>query len=146
MSEHISVRFKGSRWVTTAHRSAGRGTGGGRQRPETAGHQSRSSARTASEEDLLLSLAVRHFADLQLTSREAQAFAKALLHTAATGQTVTVDAETSSPHPYEIRRRIAAVTIYFGDAQMHLPIHAAQQLAEALEQLHGNHEATDIAA
>jgi hypothetical protein len=146
MSEHVSVRFKGSRWASTAHRAVVRGTGGMGQRPDSAGNRHRTPAATASEEDLLLNLAVRHFADLQLTSREAESFAKALLHTAATGQTVSVKAETSSAHTYEIRRRIAAVTIRFGDDQMNLPIHAAQQLAEVLQKLHGNRETTDIAA
>ena len=146
MGRHVSVRLKGSRWATTAHRAEGRQKTGGDRRPASTGQIYRPPPTVAGEDDLLLNLAVRHFVDLQPTSREAEAFAEALSQTVATGQTVCVTPETSSEQTYEISRRIAAVTIRFGDAQMHLPIHAALQLAGALQQMHAGRLAPDLAA
>ena len=146
MDKHVSVRFKGSRWATTAHRAEGKPRPSGARRPASPGLTSRPPSTVAGEDDLLLNLAVRHFVDLQPTSREADAFAEALSQTVATGQTVFVSPETSSEQTYEISRRIAAVTIRFGDARMHLPIHAALQLAEALQRMHEGRLAPDMAA
>lgn len=145
MSQHVAVRFKGSRWCTTAHRAAGKGN---QDTPpkRASGHDPQLSLSAVGEDDLLLDLAVRHFVELQPTSREAEAIAAALTHVVNSGQNTSVHPEASSAHTYEFSRRVAAVTIRFGDAEMQLPIHAALQLADVLRQMHKADPLADIAA
>jgi hypothetical protein len=147
MSQHTAVRIKGSRWQAVAHRASSR------ERPSvvaTRGDADRQGRihgeRADGEGDLVLDLAIRHFSALGLTSREARDIADALLQTAATGQTVTVFPASSSEHPYEISRRLAAVTIRCGRETMRLPIHAARELAALLSRMVKSSPAQDIAA
>ena len=145
MSQHIAVRFKGSRWCTTAHRAAGKGSHDTPPK-RVCGQDSQLSPSAVGGDDLLLDLAVRHFIELQPTSREAEAIAAALTHVVDSGQRISVHPEGSSAHAYEIGRRVAAITIRFGDAEMQLPIHAALQLADVLRQMHKADPLADIAA
>ena len=146
MSQHVAVRFKGSRWRTTAHRAAGKGSHGAPPPKGVSGRESRLPSPVVGEDDLLLDLAVRHFVELQPTSREAEAIAAALSHTVTSGQRVSVHPEASSAHAYEFSRRVASITIRFGDAEMQLPLHAALQLADVLRQMHKADALPDIAA
>jgi hypothetical protein len=146
MSDHTAVRIKGSRWQAIAQRtSRNKWLAGGRVAGDSTS-AGRTVARIESEEDLVLDLALRHFSSLGLTSREARDVSDALLETADTGQTVTVFPASSTEHPYEISRRLAAVTIRCGKETMRLPMHAARQLASLLNRLVKSSPAREIAA
>ena len=144
MSKHTTVRIKGSPWEAVAHRR-------GSRMVEHAWHETttvpeRRDRPLTGEEDMLLDLAVRHFDGLDLTSSEANEFAAALLQVASTGQTVSVFPASSTRHAYEISRHVAAVTIRFGQSRLHLPLHAALQLADALGRLRQSDSVHGIAA
>ncbi|MDJ0740008.1 MAG: hypothetical protein QNJ91_09840 [Gammaproteobacteria bacterium] len=122
MNQHTAVRFKGSRWEAVAHR-AGAGRGSDHAWPGS----------DAAEDDILLDLAIRHFADIDLTAGELHDFAVALRQVAAGGDTVSIFPVSSTQHAYEISRHVAAVTVRFGQCRLHLPVDVALQLADELD-------------
>ena len=132
MSQHTAVRIKGSRWQAIANRAprehqlSSYSTVQGHRpgNPVVAGN--------GSDGDLVLDLAIRHFSNLGLTSREARDLAEALIEAAETGKTVTAFPASSSEHPYQFSRRLAAVTIRHGREVIRLPLRAARRLAGLL--------------
>lgn len=142
MNKQTAVRIKGSPWQVILRRSRH----DARQPMKAIGIPTQSPAANRGEDDMLLDLAIRHFVDAGLTSNETREIAAALEQVIATGRTVTVFPASSTEHPYEISRRLAAVAIRVDGQQIRLPVHAARKLADALNSLHMPNCLRDVAA
>ncbi|MFM1892369.1 MAG: hypothetical protein RLZ44_1446 [Pseudomonadota bacterium] len=136
MSKHTAVRIKGSLWEAIAQRAAQE-----RLSPEAwlqrqLGEAAAAPATpSATSDDLLLDLAVRHFRELELTAAEAGELAAAILHTVATAEPCAVGPVGAAARRYVLQRRVAAVSIQVGEGRMRLPLPAALQLAATLQRM-----------
>lgn len=133
MHTHTAVRIKGSLWEAIAHRAESE-----QQSPEDWLNQQieqsePTTSPSASDDDLLLDLAIRHFRDLNLTAIEAQQLSAAILRTVTTGEPTTVGPIGELDRRYTLNRRVASVSIRVGEGRIRLPVTAALRLANVLQ-------------